>query len=73
MTAKKEPSSINLRRSQEAASPSPGTQTDRLPPSYDALFAEKFPPQACGLSCVCFDDDVERIGMAKVPFNVLNH
>lgn len=38
MTAKKESTSNNTRRSQEAASLSPGTQTDRLPPSYDSLF-----------------------------------
>ncbi|KAL2274291.1 hypothetical protein FJTKL_03545 [Diaporthe vaccinii] len=42
MTAKKESTSNNTTRSQEAASPSPGSQTDRLPPSYDTLY----PPAA---------------------------
>lgn len=42
MTAKKESTSNKTRRPQEAASPSPATQADRLPPSYDTLY----PPAA---------------------------
>lgn len=42
MTAKKGPKSNNTEQSQEAASPSPGTQNNRPPPSYDTLY----PPAA---------------------------
>lgn len=42
MTAKKEPTSNNTKQPQEATSPSPGTQSNRPPPSYDTLY----PPAA---------------------------